>query len=138
MKAMVVRCAAAFILATGGCSAFRSSTQILTINTSVPDAIISVNGASVGRSPLSTPVRRNRDVTIQAYKDGYVPVGRVIGNHFNGTGALDAVGCVFWLLPGIGLLSSGAWSLDETNIMLQLYPIGNPAAMPAPLLVPGQ
>jgi hypothetical protein len=66
-------------------------------------------------------VKRNRDVSIQCYKEGYAPYQRTIGNHFNTTGVLDAVGTWLFLLPGIGLFTPGAWSLDETDVTISLY-----------------
>lgn len=72
--------------------------------------------------PAQVKVRRDRDVSIQCYKDGYTPYMRTIGNHMNGTGTLDVVGTVLFLVPGIGLLTPGAYSLDETEIGISLYP----------------
>lgn len=114
------------LIASMGCSAFRGSTQVITIKTSVPDADIYVNSNPIGKSPVSAEVKRNRDTSIIARKPGYEPAARTIGNHFNETGALDAVGTVFCLFPGIGLFMPGAWSIDETEIMLQLFPISDP------------
>ena len=122
MKAVAVGFAVVCLLGSGGCSAFRASSENVTINTSVPDADVYVNNQLVGRSPVITPVRRNCDAMIVARKAGYVPAAHTIGNHFNLTGVLDTVGCLCYLVPGIGLLTSGAWSLDETNVMLQMIP----------------
>ncbi|MFH0954341.1 MAG: PEGA domain-containing protein [Verrucomicrobiota bacterium] len=114
------------LIAAAGCSALRGTTQVITIKTSVSDADIYVNGNQVGKSPVSTEVARNRDTSIIARKQGYEPAARTIGNHFNETGALDAVGFILCLFPGIGLLTPGAWSVDDTDIMIQMFPIVDP------------
>ncbi len=106
-----------------GCSAFRPVTETLNITCNEPDAIVMINGQRY-TAPAQVNVKRNRDTAIQAYKEGYVPISRTIGHHFNGTGALDAAGTLLILLPGIGLFFPGAWSVDETDINLTLYPTG--------------
>jgi hypothetical protein len=72
--------------------------------------------------PAQVTVKRNREVSIDCYKDGFVPYQRTIGYHFNSTGALDAVGTALFLVPCIGLFTPGAWSLDETDVNISLVP----------------
>jgi len=67
-------------------------------------------------------VKRNRQVSIAADKDGYFPYEQSVGYHFNTTGALDAVGTALFLIPAIGLFTPGAWSLDETNVAIVMVP----------------
>ena len=108
------------LVGTTGCSAFRGHRQTLNITCNPEDAILIVNGQRHS-SPAQVRVKRNRDVALQCYKEGYVPYQRTIGQHFNVTGALDAVGTLLFLFPCIGLFTPGAWSLDETNIGINLY-----------------
>lgn len=108
------------MLILSGCSAFRPSTQMVNITCAQPDAILTINGQRY-TSPAQVRVKRNRDMSIQAYKTGYTPYQRTLGHHFNGTGALDAVGTVLFLVPGVGLFCPGAWSLDETDVFITLY-----------------
>ncbi|NCP97254.1 MAG: hypothetical protein GW824_11555 [Deltaproteobacteria bacterium] len=108
------------LVATTGCSAFRAHNQTMNINCTPEDAILMVNGQRYS-SPVQVSVKRNRDVSLQAHKEGYVPYQRTIGHHFNGTGALDAVGTLLILVPCVGLFTPGAWSLDETDVGINLY-----------------
>ena len=103
-----------------GCSAFRAHNQTLNVNCMPQDAILMVNGQRHS-SPTQVNVKRNRDVSIQCHKEGYYPYQRTIGHHFNATGALDAVGTFLFLVPGVGLFTPGAWSLDETDVSISLY-----------------
>jgi len=105
---------------TTGCSAFRAHNQTLNITCNPEDAILTVNGQRYS-SPVQVRVKRNRDVSVQCYKKGYVPYQRTIGHHFNATGALDAVGALLFLVPVVGLFMPGAWSLDETDLLINLY-----------------
>jgi len=107
-------------IALTGCSAFKPHMQTLAITADPPDSVLMVNGQRY-TAPAQIPVKRNRDVSISCYKDGYMPYVRTVGNHMNGTGTLDIVGTVLFLLPGIGLLTPGAYDLDETTIGISLY-----------------
>ena len=111
----------AVLLATStGCSAFRGEMQTMNINCSPPDSVLMVNGQRY-TPPAQVSVKRNRDVSIQCYKDGFAPYQRTIGNHFNTTGVLDVVGGCIFLVPFIGLCTPGAWSLDETDVTIALF-----------------
>jgi len=112
----------AILLATStGCSAFRSSVETMSIQCNPTDSVLMVNGQRY-TPPAQVTVKRNREVSINCYKDGFVPYQRTIGYHFNSTGALDAVGTALFLIPCIGLFTPGAWSLDETNVTVSLVP----------------
>ncbi len=117
--ATVIATAAALLAASTSCSAFRSSTQTLNITCSHPDATLTVNDKTY-TPPAQVTLKRNKDVSIQCYKKGFVPYHRTVGNHLNDTGVLDIIGTCLVLVPGIGLLTPGAWSLDETNIVITL------------------
>lgn len=110
----------AICLFTSGCSAFRSSTQVMTITTDQEDAELYVNGQMVGRGNASLPVKRNQNVQIMAKKTGYITTQRTIGKSMNITGILDIVGGVLIILPLFGLLAPGAYSLDEENISIMM------------------
>ena len=100
------------------CSAFRSSTQILSVTTDQPDTEIYINGTLAGKGTASLSVKRDQNVSIMAKKDGYIPVQRTIGKSLNNTGVLDIVGGILILIPLFGLLAPGAYSLDETNVSI--------------------
>ncbi len=93
----------------------------MSIHCTPVDSVLMVNGNRY-TPPADISVRRNREVSIECYKDGFVPYQRTIGYHFNSTGALDAVGTALFLLPAVGLFTPGAWSLDETNVAISLIP----------------
>jgi hypothetical protein len=122
MMAVINISTGALLLAAGaGCSAFRNSMQTMSINCTPADSVLMVNGERYTPA-AQISVKRDRDVSIECYKDGFVPYQRTIGYHFNETGALDAVGTALFLVPAIGLFTPGAWSLDETNVNISLFP----------------
>lgn len=120
-----------------GCSAFRPHSETVNVVCEPTDSILVINGQRYA-SPAQVEVPRNRDVSIQCNKKGYFTAQQTVGHHFNGTGALDAVGTLLILLPGIGLFTPGAWSLDKTDIHVQLFPEGSDQQTTAPQVQPAQ
>lgn len=104
-----------------GCSTFVSPVETMSIHCNPPDAVLLVNGQRY-TPPAQVTVRRNREVSITADKDGYFPYQQTVGYHFNTTDALDAVGTALFLIPAIGLFTPGAWSLDETEVAITMVP----------------
>lgn len=112
----------ALALSLTACSFFNSSQQVIRINASERDARIYVNGSFVGQGLVQARVPRDENLSILVTKDGYYPASREVVNKLSGVGIVDAIGGCFFLLPFFGLLSSGAWSLDQTNFTIVLDP----------------
>lgn len=104
-----------------GCSAFVSPVETMNIHCNPSNAVLLVNGQRY-TPPAEVRVKRNREVSITADKEGYFPYQQTVGYHFNTTGALDAVGTALFLIPAIGLFTPGAWSLDETDVTVTMVP----------------
>lgn len=85
-----------------------------------PDAVLMINGER-HTSPAQVRVKRDENVSIQCYKEGYMPYQRTIGYHLSTTGTLDVIGIFIFLLPGLGLFCAGSDSLEETDINVDLY-----------------
>ena len=120
MKKVISSILASSIILSTGCSAFRPHSQTVTIDCAGhSDAVLMVNG-DLHAPPAQVELPRNRDFSATCTKEGYHSGHRTVGNHFNGTGALDAVGTLLVLLPGIGLLTPGAWSLDQTKVNIPM------------------
>ena len=103
-----------------GCSAFRSSTQEITVRTEPPDALVNVNGNIVA-SPATLVVPRNETMFIKISREGYFPYVTTVGHSLNVTGYLDIAGSIF-ILPIIGLFTPGKRSLDSTDFSITLIP----------------
>lgn len=119
--AISISMSAILIATSTGCSAFRSSMETINVTCNPADSILIVNGQRYTH-PAQLTVKRSREVSIQCYKDGFIPYQRTIGYHFNATGALDAVGTLLFIVPCIGLFTPGIWSLDETDVTVSLVP----------------
>lgn len=110
------------MLSLVGCSAFKDSTQPVTILCPVPGTTVLVNGqkASCGST---VELQRDRMATLEAYAKGYNPLSRNIGYHLSTAGKWDIAGTVLLGVPAIGLLTAGAWDLDQTELALNLVPL---------------
>jgi hypothetical protein len=122
-KIMVVCCFILVVTNLVGCSAFKSHDQSVSISCVDQDIVLMVNG-QITKCPTQLNLPRNRDFSVQANKSGCFPYNRSIGHHFNTTGTLDAIGTLLILVPGIGLLTPGAWDLDETSLTISMVQMG--------------
>ena len=105
------------------CSLFAPSRQTFTVTASEPDAKIYVNGEFIGQGNVQTQVKRNRNVAVLVRKEGYYPTQRSIDKTISALGITDILGGSVWIIPFIGMLSPGAWDLQEQNITIMLEPI---------------
>jgi len=105
-----------------GCSMFQPDKQTLSINCTVPDTIVKVNGDRFN-CPAKVDVRRDIKVMLEASKEGYEPYFKTIDYHFSTSAKWDAIGAICWLVPAIGFLSPGAWDLDQTELNIELFAV---------------
>ena len=105
-----------------GCSIFQSPLQMINIKC-VPDrdVVLTVNGKT-SKCPTEMEVERDKDLLLQARKDGFKPYERTIKRQLSDTGKLDTLGFILILVPGLGLLTPGAWGLEELDINIMMTP----------------
>ncbi|BCT68804.1 hypothetical protein [Nitrosospira sp. NRS527] len=115
----VVAIIVAFSIAVSGCSAFVPKTQTVSAVCSEPDANLQVNG-QMYQGKAQIEAKRNKSVSIMCTKAGYFPAQKTIDHSLSGTGIADIIGTVFFLFPGLGLFTAGAWNLDETDVSLPM------------------
>lgn len=105
-----------------GCSLFVGSTQPLTITATDPNAEISVDGQPLGNGTVTTEVKRNRSHAIMA-KTADGRAGSVhVGTQISTTGVLDIVGGLLLLVPFLGAVSPGFWSIDQEQVVVAVPP----------------
>lgn len=106
-------------LGSAGCSAFQPKFQTVNISSIPEGADVKVDGQSFGKAPISVQLERNKEHSIVGMY-GTRSTVRQLSPKFSSTGILDVIGTVFFLFPGLGLLTPGAWELDSTQVVLQL------------------
>lgn len=103
-----------------GCSMMQSDKQTLNINCTVPGTVLKVNGDRFD-CPAKVDVRRDSKVIIGASKEGHEPYLKTVDYHLSTAAKWDMVGTVFWFFPVFGLMSPGAWEIDQTDFNIQLF-----------------
>ena len=106
-------------LLSTGCSIFRNSTQAVRITVNPPDAVLKINGGVVTNF-ASVQIPRNVRSFVECSKDGMPSQQQMIESYLNGTGFLDGIGLVLFLVPGIGLAAPGSHSIYPTEIHFDL------------------
>ena len=119
--ALVLLCSILFTVS--GCSFFAPYKQNIYIDGTPADATVVVNGV-VTKTPATIEVPRNKKLTIVAHKNGFKPWKTTTDRSLNTIGTVDAIGCYLLLLPGLGMLSPGAWELDQDHFYYILTPVG--------------
>jgi hypothetical protein len=102
-----------------GCSLFSPSMQTLTVSTSDPAAEIYINGSYIGKGSASLSLAKNRAHTVRAALGKRESV-QVVGYHISATGILDIIGGVLFLLPLLGLLGPGFFTLDLEHVHMAI------------------
>ena len=103
------------------CSLFVPSMSTVAITASDPRAEIFVDGAPVGRGAVTTRVKRNESHMVMARVGDRTGMA-AIGTSISGTGVLDIVGGIFFLVPLIGIAGPGFFKLDSTTVMVHVPP----------------
>lgn len=118
--------AGAILLGGSGCSYTNRGPKLISLTILPADAYVIINGIEYHSvSPQFVEVNPNRTLLITAYKPGYKEAFYAVNNQLSTVGTIDAFGSIF-LIPFLGLFSSGAWELKETNIKIELEPLVDP------------
>lgn len=118
MKKNIMFLATLFMIVSG-CSTLKSDVSQVRVDCRPEGALVEINGEHK-KSPAEFSVQRNKDVEIICTKPGYLTSKKRVATHLNGTGKLDALGGLLIALPAIGLLTPGAWDLNQTDITIDL------------------
>ncbi len=102
-----------------GCSFFAKKEQLLTVNTNPADCQVIINGQTY-TAPVQMMIPTTSNFTITALKSGYSSKTETLGYTLSKTGILDAVGLWLFLLPGLGLLSDGAFTVSNSHVFIDL------------------
>ena len=107
--------AALVVLSTNGCSLFAPKSETVSVNSEPQGAQVYVNDTLKGTTPCNVSVPC-KEANIIVKKEGYNSQYYTIGHSLGTCGILDIVGTVIIIVPLFGLLSSGAYTLDQHTI----------------------
>ena len=112
------------VLAIAGCSVFAPQNQTITISGEPASAAVMVNGNHV-TVPATMLVKRNQNINIVVSKKGYRTHMMSGGFSLSTFGILDIIGGCIFLVPFVGLLTPGAYTLDQDHFHFVLSPEEN-------------
>ena len=121
-KSLLSMAALSGLILLSGCSIFVPRTQTITVNGIPTGAQVVVNGR-VMHSPASVNVPCNRTVQIQVSKKGYYPCYLNGSYSLSTTGILDLIGFFVFVVPALGFISPGAFTLDQDTFYYELVPV---------------
>lgn len=116
-----------FLVSTTGCSLFAGGTQRYSVNSEPPGALVFINGANVGSTPLETRISRRNNAIVIVRKKGYYPATMTTSRDLSTVGAIDVIGGILILLPFIGLFSGGAYVQTPKQTFVNLAPTDSSA-----------
>jgi len=105
-----------------GCSLYGPTKQSIGVSSYPPEAQVIVSGKPMGMTPLHFEADRGENLLLEVQKSGYQTQYRTSSRKLSGLGILDVVSGFFWLVPFIGLTSSGAWEHDPAEFEIPLVP----------------
>jgi PEGA domain len=111
-------------LICSGCALVNGTTQRVAISTSVADAKVVVDGHPVGHTegeaPLVVKLKRSSLHIITAEKEGYASNHVTTESQLSGLGIMDVIGTFLFLVPGISLLTGGAFEVQPSDVYITL------------------
>ena len=110
------------LVSFSGCSFFAPSMQTIHITSWPEGAKVRAGGQVVGETPIQFEAHRGDNLLIEVQKEGYQTQYRTTSRTLSSMGILDAVGGCLFLVPLLGLLSSGAWKHDPDKYGIILEP----------------
>ena len=115
-----VMMATLMLIVTNGCSFFAPKTQSISINSEPEAAEVVIDNTEHFTTPCDVTVSRNDNVSIIVRKDGYRTKTVKLNRTLSTTGVLDVVGACIFLVPALGLLSPGAYKMDQNSVYVPL------------------
>ena len=108
------------VFLASGCSTLKTDHYTdVSVSCKPDESIASVNGEHKN-APATFSVVTNKDLDVACQKPGYITSTKKVRTHITTTGVLDAIGGFLFLVPAIGLISPGAWELDQKEIEMTL------------------
>lgn len=112
----VITFASVVALSTGCASIIKGTDQVLTINSEPDGALVSIDGISVGVTPLATKVKKNSASVIMIKKDGYKVQTMPLDKKYDGIALIN----IFWDLSTTDLITGAAFEYVPSTFHFQL------------------
>lgn len=117
MKKILISAFTVAALFLTGCATIISGTnQTLTFNSDVDDVEVYVDGALIGKTPVSASFKKNKVKSVMFKKSGYEAVTRQITTSYDNVALLS----IFWDLSTTDMISGAAFEYEPGAIYVQM------------------
>lgn len=117
MKKILVVALSSLVLLLSGCATIISgSNQTLTFNSDVEGVNVYVDGALIGKTPVSASFKKNKVQTVMFTKEGYESVTRNVTKEFDPTAVLN----IFWDLSTTDFITGAVYEYAPNAIYVEM------------------
>lgn len=117
MKKIIISTFAIAALFLSGCATIISGTnQTLTFNSDVKDVEVYVDGALIGKTPVSASFKKNKVQSVMFKKEGYEAVTRDVTKSYDNVALLS----VFWDLSTTDMITGAAYEYEPGAIYVEM------------------
>lgn len=102
------------------CSLFCSGSKTVLVSSNDPNAILRADGQYIGKGSGSASLKKNKTHIITA-QNGTKQGAAMLDSEISITGVLDLIGGICFLVPFLGFLSKGAWTLDKDSVYVEVH-----------------
>ncbi|ETX11366.1 hypothetical protein MUS1_11270 [Marinomonas ushuaiensis DSM 15871] len=104
------------LILTGCATVISGTSQTLTFNSDVEDVDVYVDGALIGRTPVSASFKKNKAQTVMFRKEGYKAVTREITKSFDKVALLS----IFWDYSTTDLITGAVYEYAPNAIYVEM------------------
>lgn len=115
-KSILVLIASATLFLSGCASIISGTSQTLTFNADVEDVLVYVDGAIIGKTPVSASFKKNKAQTVMFKKEGYETVTREITKSFDGVAIVN----IFWDLSTTDFITGAVYEYSPSMIYVEM------------------
>jgi hypothetical protein len=117
MKKIILTTLAIATLVLSGCASIISGTnQTLTFTSDIEGVNVYVDGALIGKTPVSASFKKNKAQTVMFRKKGYETITREITKSFDSVAILN----IFWDLSTTDLITGAVYEYAPNAIYVEM------------------
>lgn len=117
MNKLILLIVSSTLLLLSGCASIINGTnQTLTFTSDVEGVVVYVDGAAIGKTPVSANFKKNKAQTVMFKKEGYHTVTREITKSFDAVAIVN----VFWDLSTTDAITGAIYEYSPSTIYVEM------------------
>jgi hypothetical protein len=115
-KSLLILVSAAALFLSGCATIISGTNQTLTFNSDVEGVLVYVDGAAIGKTPVSVSFKKNKVQSVMFKKDGYETVTREITKSYDPVALLS----IFWDYSTTDVLTGAVFEYSPNAIYVEM------------------